>query len=130
VIRITELIPPTFHHGDNDFMTKPTNSRRVFILRVACGTSALAATQVFAADPVSTEKLTETDAYAKSMGFKIDTTKVDKARYPRHTVEQKCSTCQLYSGAPTAEWGPCSFFGGRLVAKDGWCRNFKVKKAA
>lgn len=111
-------------------MSTPPSNRRVFILRVACGTSALAVGQAFAADPVSDEKLTETDAYAKSMGFRVDTTKVDQKRFPRHTVEQKCSSCQLFSGAPGAEWGPCSFFGGRQVNKDGWCRNFKVKKAA
>jgi hypothetical protein len=111
-------------------MNNPSQSRRVFFLRVACGSAALAATRAIAADPVSTEKLTESDAYAKSMGFRLDTTKVDKARFPRHTVEQRCSTCQLFSGEPKADWGPCSFFGGRLVYKDGWCRNFKVKKAA
>lgn len=111
-------------------MSKTSNSRRVFMLHVACGGAALATSTAFAADPVSTEKLTEADPYAKSMGFRLDTTKVDKAKFPRHTVEQKCSTCQLFSGAPGAEWGPCSFFGGRLVNKDGWCRNFKVKKAA
>jgi len=124
------FFPTTSNYGDNYFMSKPTNSRRVFILRLACGTSALAATQAFGADPVSNETLTETDAYAKSMGFRLDTTKVDPVKYARHTVEQKCSTCQLYSGAPGAESGPCSFFGGRWVDKDGWCRNFKIKKAA
>ncbi len=108
----------------------PPTPRRVFLLQVACGATAAAAHSAFAADPVSTEKLTETDSYAKSMGFRVDTTKVDKARFTRHTPDQKCTTCQLYSGAPAAEWGPCSFFGGRLVHKDGWCRNFKVKKAA
>ncbi len=108
-----------------------TPRRRVFILQVLCSGSALAAGAAHAADPapVSNEKLTETDPYAKSMGFRIDTTKVDAARYPRHTAEQKCSVCQLFSGATGAEWGPCSFFGGRQVNKDGWCRNFKVRKA-
>lgn len=111
-------------------MSNPPTNRRVFMLRVACGTSVMAAGHALAADPVSTEKLTETDAYAKSMGFRLDTTKVDAKRFPRHAPDQKCSNCQLYSGATAAEWGPCSFFGGRLVSKDGWCRNFKVKKAA
>jgi hypothetical protein len=111
-------------------MSTPPSNRRIFILHLACGTSALATGAAMAADPVSTEKLTEADAYAKSMGFRLDTTKVDAKKYPRHTAEQKCSTCQLFSGAPGAEWGPCSFFGGRLVNKEGWCRNFKAKKAA
>lgn len=114
-------------------MTTMPPRRRVFMLQLLCGGTALAGGAVRAADPpvpVTDEKLTETDAYAKSMGFRVDSTKVDKTRYPRHTVEQKCSSCQLFSGAPGAEWGPCSFFGGRQVNKDGWCRNFKVRKAA
>ncbi len=111
-------------------MGMPISGRRVFVLHLVGVTSALAAGRAVATGPVSTEKLTEADAYARSMGFRLDTTKVDKKRFPRHTPEQKCSTCQLYSGAPNADWGPCSFFGGRLVHKDGWCRNFKVKGAA
>ena len=82
-----------------------TTHRRIFILQVACAGSALAAGRAFAADPVSNEKLTETDAYAKSMGFRLDTTKVDQAKYPRHTAEQKCSVCQLFSGAPGRRMG-------------------------
>ena len=40
----------------------------------------------------------ETDAYPKSMGFRIDTANVDKVKFPRHEVAQKCSECQLCSG--------------------------------
>jgi hypothetical protein len=109
-------------------MTSPHSNRRVFMMRVIGAGSALAAGHALAADPVSTEKLTETDSYAKSMGFRLDTAKVDAAKYPRHTAEQKCSSCQLFSGKEGDEWGPCSFFGGRLVNKGGWCRNFKVRK--
>lgn len=99
------------------------SNRRVFMMKLVCGPSALAA----AAPALSAEKLTEADPYAKSMGFKLDTTQVDAKRFPRHTPEQKCSACQLFSGG-SEDWGPCSFFGGRLVYKDGWCRNFKVRK--
>jgi hypothetical protein len=36
----------------------------------------------------------------------------------------------LFGGKPTDEWGPCSFFGDRLVKPTGWCRNYKpVKKS-
>jgi hypothetical protein len=111
-------------------MNPSTTNRRVFMLQLACASSVLAASQAQAADPVSDEKLTETDSYAKSMGFRLDTTKVDAKRFPRHTVEQKCSSCQLFSGKEGDEWGPCSFFGGRQVNRNGWCRNFKVRKAA
>jgi High potential iron-sulfur protein len=105
---------------------KPTN-RRVFMMRVAAGSAVLAgAPAVHAQAP---EKLTEADPYAKSMGFKYDTSKVDKARYPRHDVSQQCSKCQLWDGKPGAEWAACSFFGDRHTPTNGWCKNFKVVKA-
>jgi hypothetical protein len=107
-----------------------TPSRRVFVLRVVAATSFLAATTARAADPESTEKLTEADPYAKSMGFRLDTNQVDKAKYPRHdAATQQCSKCQLYSAKSGEQIGACSFYGGRLVPQGGWCRNFKVAKA-
>jgi hypothetical protein len=99
------------------------------MLHVIAGGSALAFGRLALAEGAK-PALTEDDAYAKSMGFRLDTTTVDKAKYPKHTPEQKCSECQLYSGAPGDPTGPCSFFGGRLVPVDGWCRNFKPKGAA
>jgi hypothetical protein len=95
------------------------------MLHVVAGAGALAAAQVRA----EVEKVTESDPYARSMGFKTDTNKVDKARYPRHDPSQSCAKCQLYSGKPGDPYGPCSFFGDRLVPPTGWCRNFKPVKA-
>ena len=108
-----------------------TRNRRIFILHAIAAGGAFCALPARAEDPVSTVKLTETDAYAKSMGFKLDTKQVDQAKYPRHeAATQQCSKCQLYSGKDSDAVGPCSFYGGRLVPPGGWCRNFKVKKAA
>jgi len=107
-----------------------TPTRRVFVLQVAAGSSLLAGGNGLVFGQAA-EKLTETDAYAKSMGFKYETNKVDATRYPRHdAATQQCSKCQLYSGNPGDEWGACSFFGDRLVKNTGWCRNFKVVKKA
>jgi hypothetical protein len=103
--------------------------RRTFMLRVVAGTSAIAVSPLALAQE-GKEKVLETDPYAKSMGFKVDTNQVDKAKYPRHdAATQQCSKCQLYSGGPNDELGQCSFF-KRLVPPTGWCKNFKVKKAA
>jgi hypothetical protein len=71
----------------------------------------------------------ETDPYPKSMGFRLNTADVDQKKFPRHTTEQHCGECQLYSAKPGEEWGHCSFF-KRQVPVKGWCRNFKVRKAA
>ena len=103
------------------------NNRRSFVLKVLVAPCALAAAARAVAEE---EKMTEADPYAKSMGFRLDTKAVDQARYPRHdAATQQCSKCQLYSGKPGDALGPCSFFGGRLVSPNGWCRNFKALKA-
>lgn len=112
-----------------------TTTRRTFFLQViATGSvAASAAAPLLAAEEKkrSTVKLTEADSYAKSMGFRVDTNNVDQVKYPRHDpATQQCSKCQLFSGKPDEEVGPCSFYGGRLVPPTGWCRNFKVRKAA
>ena len=105
----------------------PNENRRSFVLKVITGTGVMAAAAHAGAEE---EKVTESDPYAKSMGFRLDTKNVDQARYPRHDpATQQCNKCQLYSGKPGDSWGPCSFYGGRLVSPNGWCRNFKAPKA-
>lgn len=105
-----------------------SRNRRVFILYAVAGTAAFATRAAMASD-ASSKPVLETDAYPKSMGFRLKTADVDKAKFPRHDVSQKCSGCQLYSGKEGEPLGPCSFF-KRMVPPDGWCRNFKPKKAA
>jgi hypothetical protein len=103
------------------------------MFHVAVGASALTLSRLVSAEDAAAgpkPRLTEDDAYAKSMGFKLNTENVDQAKYPKHTTDQHCSKCQLFSGKDGDEVGPCSFFGGRLVPPTGWCRNFKPKGAA
>jgi High potential iron-sulfur protein len=112
-------------------------NRRVFMLHAitsaaALGVTATAAAQAADPNPGQTPSdvpVKETDAYPKSMGYRIDTATVDKAKFPRHEVSQKCSECQLWSGKAGDQLGTCSFF-KRPVPPGGWCRNFKPKKAA
>jgi hypothetical protein len=105
-------------------------NRRVFVIHAAAGAAALPAVALANQAAVASDvPVKETDAYPKSMGFKLKTADVDKAKFPRHDASQKCSECQLYSGKPGDALGPCSFF-KRPVPPDGWCRNFKPKKAA
>ncbi len=106
----------------------PTRNRRVFMLHTLVGASVIA-TERQANAGTETDVVQETDPYPKSMGFRLNTANVDQTRYPRHTIEQHCSECQLFSGKPGEPTGPCSFF-KRVVPVDGWCRNFKQRKAA
>lgn len=112
----------------------PTRNRRVFMIHAIAGATALATqhdawAQAAPAAPASSDAVKETDAYPKSMGFRLNTASVDKAKFPRHEVAQKCSECQLFSAKAGEPLGTCSFF-KRMVPVDGWCRNFKPRKAA
>ncbi|HUL41543.1 MAG TPA: high-potential iron-sulfur protein [Burkholderiales bacterium] len=73
------------------------------------------------------EHVNETDPAAASLGYKLDATKVDKAKFSKYMAGEQCSNCQLYQGKPGAEWGPCPIFGGKLVHDTGWCSAY-VKK--
>ena len=100
--------------------------RRVFFMKVLAGSAVLASRTAAAG---TAAKLDPNDAYVKSMGFRLNTADVDQVKFPRHTTEQHCSACQLWSGGD-ADFGECSFFDHQLTPKNGWCKNFKVRKAA
>jgi High potential iron-sulfur protein len=101
-------------------------SRRVFLSQVAVGGGAVIA---FGAQAQTPAKVDEKDATAVALGYVADTTKVDAKKYPKHAKDQKCSTCQLYSGKAADASGPCSLFPGKHVAAGGWCSAW-VKKPA
>lgn len=101
---------------------KNTN-RRVFMMQVAAGTSAVMASQAMAQAKVDPK-----DPQAVALGYVADTTKADGKKYPKHENAQKCSNCQLYQGKAADAWGGCSLFAGKQVAGAGWCSAY-VKKA-
>ena len=81
--------------------------------------------------------LSPEDPQAKALSYTADVTDVDSERLNLKTspaeAGQRCATCQLYSGAPGAEWGPCAIFSYRtepktnknlVVSVDGWCRGW------
>ena len=100
----------------------PTN-RRVFMLTLAAGSTALATTAARAQ-----AKLDEKDPTAVALGYVADTAKADQKKYPKHEASQKCANCQLFQGKAGAADGPCPLFPGKVVAANGWCASW-VKKA-
>ncbi len=103
-----------------------TTNRRVFMMQVVAGSSALAVTQAMA--QATGPKVDEKDPQAAALGYVADTTKVDAKKFPKHTAEQKCSNCQLYTGKPKEPTGPCPLFPAKQVTANGWCSAY-VKKA-
>jgi hypothetical protein len=97
-------------------------NRRIFMLSLVAGSSALAASAARAQ-----AALPESDAQAVALGYKVDTTKVDKKKYPKHEDSQTCANCQLYQGKPADAAGGCPLFPGKTVTKNGWCSAW-VKK--
>ncbi len=65
--------------------------------------------------------LDEADPTAKAMAYVADNSRVDRARHPGFTPEQKCSNCALYQGAAGSQAGGCPLFAGKWVAAAGWC---------
>ena len=59
-----------------------------------------------------------------ALKYKMDATKATDRKDPKAL----CSNCNFYSGKPADANGPCSVFGGKLVAAKGWCASW-VKKA-
>ncbi len=100
-------------------------NRRAFVLTVVAGGSALAASRVSAqaAAPV----LSESDPQAVALGYRADSTKVDKAKYPQHAATQVCAGCNFFQGKPTDAMAPCQLFGGKQVSAKGWCTAWAKK---
>lgn len=98
-------------------------TRRVFMLTLAAGSSALASSAALAQ-----AKLDEKDATAVALGYVADTKKADGKKYPKHDASQHCGNCQLFQGKAGAADGPCPLFPGKVVATGGWCASW-VKKA-
>jgi hypothetical protein len=101
-------------------------TRRTFMLHAAAAGTALAAANAAVAQ--AGPALAETDPQAVALGYKADTTKVDKTKFPKHDAAQKCTTCQLFQGKATDAAGGCPLFPGKQVAGAGWCSAW-VKKA-
>lgn len=103
-----------------------TTTRRAFIqILPLAGAAALCANAALAADA---PRLDPKDPQAVALGFVVDATKADKAKYPKYAAGQACGSCQLFQGKPGDAAAPCSLFGGKQVSSKAWCSAY-VKKA-
>lgn len=66
-------------------------------------------------------RVEEAGEQAVALGYRHDTTRVDQAKYPKHTAAQKCSNCSFWQGKPEEPWAGCAMFGRKQIAGPGWC---------
>jgi hypothetical protein len=101
-------------------------NRRTFVIHSLTGAGALALATV-ANTAAAQAMVTEADPQAKALGYKPDSTKVDKVKYPKHDATQACHSCALFQGKATDAAGGCPLFAGKQVSAKGWCSAYAKK---
>lgn len=103
-------------------MTINTN-RRAFL--GMCGAAALAAIPVRVLAEAAPAKLDLKDPTAVALGYVLDAKKITVAKESTFKPGSHCGSCKLYVTAQEkAGYAPCGAFGGKLVAKTGWCKAY------
>jgi len=105
-------------------MQTPTQ-RRNFIIHAALAAGALTCA---GASRAAAKKIDENEPKAKSLGYRNDTTQVDRAKFPKHLPSEKCNGCMAWLGKTSDAWAECDLMADRTVAAAGWCSSYvKVK---
>lgn len=105
------------------------NTRRHFLRKFAVTLSAPLAPSphLFGQEAPKEEILKENDPTAVVLGYKEDTTKVDKTKYPQHKDDQICKDCLLAPVSKEGDHIACTAFQNKLVTKKGWCMAYAKK---
>ena len=100
------------------------SSRRTLLIASLGAASALALSRQAIA---AAQLLSISDPTALALGYVLNATTVDKAKYANYAAGQTCGNCTYYGGKPTDSTAPCPFFGGKQVEGAGWCRVYQKK---
>jgi len=105
-------------------MQTPTQ-RRIFMIHTVLAAGGLTCAGISRA---AAKKVDENEPKAKSLGYRHDTTQVDRAKFPKHSPSEKCNSCMAWLGKPSDTWAECDLMADRSVAAPGWCSSYvKVK---
>jgi hypothetical protein len=99
-------------------------TRRTFTGRAAGGACVIA---VLPAATWAAAHAEESDETSVSLGYRHDTKNVDKKKYPKHDVSQRCVNCAMWQGAAADPWAGCAMFGRKHIAAQGWCQAWAKK---
>lgn len=109
------------------------SSRRVFVIHsataIAASAAVVAAPMAFAQKPAALPMVDPKDPTAIALAYAVDTTKVDKTKFPKHAATQNCANCAIFQGKATDAAGGCPLFAGKQVPAKAWCSAW-AKKAA
>jgi hypothetical protein len=104
------------------------NKRRI-VIRTISAAAAASITGMPLTSSAQLQKIEEKDPQAAALGYKDDTKRVDKKKFPKHDPSQVCKDCQFYvTDKEQKSLAPCTIFAGKAVAANGWCSAY-VKKA-
>jgi hypothetical protein len=112
-------------------LPKTSVERRAFLKAGSCAIAAAAVGAVVTSPAALAQGLPPVDPKdpsAQGLGYTLDATKVDKAKFPKFAAGQNCANCQLFQGKPTDASGGCPIFPGKSVSAKAWCSAY-VKKA-
>ena len=99
-------------------------SRRKLMGLMAMGSSltVLGQGSLIATSLAAVGRVPETDPAAVALKYvEVASTAVRADKMGVAGSEQICGNCRFYKDSATPEWGGCSLFQNRLVAKQGWC---------
>jgi hypothetical protein len=125
------------HHDNRNPQTEATvkreqtiNRRNFLKMGLKAGGGALALSAI-PIQLVAAEEVAESEPLAQAMGYKLDASTVDTAKFPKRAGEaganQFCNNCALYAGKAEDELAPCSIFQNRPVRGAGWCNAWVAK---
>lgn len=100
-----------------------SSTRRVFMIQVVTAATAGMAVN----EALAQAMLDEKDPQAVGLAYKVDATKVDKAKNPKYTAGSNCANCALFQAKAGATSGGCPLFAGKHVAAKGWCSAWAKK---
>jgi High potential iron-sulfur protein len=67
------------------------------------------------------ERIDVKDPKAVAAGYVENASQVDSKKYSNYVRGSTCANCLQLQGAGGADYRPCDFFQGKLVAVAGWC---------